>query len=58
MDCAQVFLVTYDLIVRGVALRQRLSQRSPGITIVDESHCCKNADAKRTQVPIELAGIR
>jgi hypothetical protein len=50
LQTAHVFLVTYDLLTRGDSLRQVISQRNPGLMIVDESHYCKNGDAKRTQV--------
>ena len=50
LHSASVFLVTYDLLTRGDCLRQRLALRNPGLVIVDESHYCKNGDAKRTQV--------
>ena len=50
LQSASVFLVTYDLLTRGDCLRQRLAHRDPGLLIVDESHYCKNGDAKRTQV--------
>jgi hypothetical protein len=50
IDSARVFVVTYDLLTRGDSLRQRLLLTNPGVLIVDESHYCKNRDAKRTQV--------
>lgn len=50
IDSACIFLVTYDLLTRGESLRQRILLRAPRLVIVDESHYCKNGDAKRTQV--------
>ena len=50
INSARVFLVTYDLLTRGESLRQRLMLTNPGLVIVDESHYCKNIDAKRTKV--------
>ena len=54
IDSACVFLVTYDLLTRGDALRQHIVSRKPGVMIVDESHYCKNGDAKRTQVGFKM----
>ena len=41
-------IVTYDLFVRSVVIRTVLHGVKFGMCVVDESHYCKNRDAKRT----------
>ena len=48
LDGAKFCLCTYDLFVRSPVLRTVVHNHKFGMCIVDESHYCKNRDAKRT----------
>ncbi|MGI8801644.1 MAG: DEAD/DEAH box helicase [Solirubrobacteraceae bacterium] len=49
---ADIVIVNYEIVA---AHRERLARRAPRALVVDESHYCKNPQAKRTQAVRRLA---
>lgn len=55
LNIARFVLCTYDLFVRSALLQTALNEAKFGVCIIDESHYCKNREAKRTKAVQSIA---
>ena len=55
LNIARFVLCTYDLFVRSALLQTALHAAKFGVCIIDESHYCKNREAKRTSAVQSIA---